>query len=49
MKFAKIIESTGVAAIAIHGRTIVERPQHKNRNYLIRAVSEALSIPVIAK
>lgn len=45
---ARLIESTGVSALAVHGRTKEERPQHKNRNYVIRAISEALSIPVIA-
>lgn len=48
LKLAKIIESTGVSAIAIHGRIMVERPQHKNRNHVIKAISDILSIPVIA-
>ncbi|KAL8622107.1 hypothetical protein ACOMHN_056592 [Nucella lapillus] len=48
IKLAKLIESTGVAALAVHGRTKVERPQHKNRNDTIKAVAQSLSIPVIA-
>ncbi|CAL1286360.1 unnamed protein product [Larinioides sclopetarius] len=48
LELVKIIESTGVAAIAVHGRTITERQQHKNRSYVIRAISEVVSIPVIA-
>lgn len=42
------IEKTGIAAIAIHGRTKEERPRHDNRNDLIRAVAQELTIPVIA-
>ncbi|XP_076448991.1 tRNA-dihydrouridine(20) synthase [NAD(P)+]-like [Babylonia areolata] len=48
VKLAKLIESTGVVALAVHGRTRDERPQHKNRNGTIRAIAQALSIPVIA-
>ena len=44
-----MIESCGVAALAVHGRYTEERPRHANRNEYIRAVAEALSIPVIAK
>lgn len=47
--FAKLIEATGVAAIAVHGRQRDERPRHPNRNELIKNISEALNIPVIAK
>ncbi|XP_022241457.1 tRNA-dihydrouridine(20) synthase [NAD(P)+]-like isoform X2 [Limulus polyphemus] len=45
---AKLIESTGVAALTVHGRTKEERPQHQNRTHVIQAVAAALSIPVIA-
>lgn len=44
----KLIEETGVSALAIHGRTKDERPRHPNRNEIIRAVRRAISIPVIA-
>lgn len=43
------LEATGISAIAVHGRTRDERPQHSNRDDVIRAVAEALIIPVIAK
>ena len=46
---AKLIESTGVAALAIHARFIPERPRDAPHYEHIRAVVEALSIPVIAK
>lgn len=45
----KKLAATGITAIGIHGRTIKERPMHPNRNHYIKAVSEALDIPVIAK
>ncbi|KAG5345465.1 DUS2L synthase, partial [Acromyrmex charruanus] len=42
------LASTGIAAIAVHGRTIEERPQHPNRNHVLKQISARLSIPVIA-
>ncbi|XP_046568516.1 LOW QUALITY PROTEIN: tRNA-dihydrouridine(20) synthase [NAD(P)+]-like [Haliotis rubra] len=48
LKLVKVIESTGVAAIAVHGRTKYERSRHHNRNDVIRAIAEHVSIPVIA-
>lgn len=42
-------EKTGIAAIAIHGRTKDERPQHANRNSVLKEVAKVLQIPVIAK
>lgn len=45
----KQLASTGIAAIAVHGRTKQERPQHPNRNYMIKAIKENVNIPVIAK
>ncbi|KAI4464794.1 trna-dihydrouridine(20) synthase [nad(p)+]-like [Holotrichia oblita] len=44
----KQLASTGIAAIAVHGRTKQERPQHPNRNYMIKAIRENVNIPVIA-
>lgn len=41
--------STGISAIAIHGRTKLERPQHSNRNETIKTISNKITIPVIAK
>lgn len=49
VNFCKGLEETGIAAIAVHGRTRDERPQHCNHIDRIRAVAEALTIPVIAK
>ncbi|KAK6983536.1 tRNA-dihydrouridine(20) synthase [NAD(P)+]-like protein [Biomphalaria glabrata] len=45
---AKLIESTGVSAIGVHGRTKSERSRDPNRDDYIKAVSNAVSIPVIA-
>ncbi|CAH8582098.1 unnamed protein product [Schistosoma mattheei] len=45
---AKLIESTGVAAITIHGRTINERSMHRNRNEVIQAIAHSVGIPVLA-
>ncbi|KAJ7312016.1 hypothetical protein JRQ81_006345 [Phrynocephalus forsythii] len=44
----KRIERTGVAAIAVHGRKKEERPQHPVQCDVIKAISGAVSIPVIA-
>ncbi|CAH2002512.1 unnamed protein product [Acanthoscelides obtectus] len=48
VKLAKQLESTGISAIAVHGRTKAERPQHPNRCETIKKIAEALTIPVIA-
>ncbi|CAH8604903.1 unnamed protein product [Schistosoma guineensis] len=45
---AKLIESTGVAAITVHGRTINERSMHRNRNEVIQAIADSVGIPVLA-
>lgn len=49
IEFCKKLASTGIAAIGVHGRTIKERPRHPNRNHFIKAISEAVDIPIIAK
>ena len=49
LKLVKIIESTGVSAIAVHGRTKDERPMDTNRDDFIRTLAESISIPLIAK
>lgn len=49
LNLARQLESTGISAIAVHGRTKSERPQHANRNKSIAAIAKTLSIPVIAK
>ena len=48
LELVKIIEATGVAAIAVHGRLKEERSRHRVRDDVIRAVAECLTIPVIA-
>ncbi|KAG5448395.1 tRNA-dihydrouridine(20) synthase [NAD(P)+]-like protein [Clonorchis sinensis] len=48
LTLVKLIESTGVAALTVHGRTPSERPQHRNHDEVIVAVASAVSIPVIA-
>ncbi|XP_022092038.1 tRNA-dihydrouridine(20) synthase [NAD(P)+]-like isoform X2 [Acanthaster planci] len=48
LALAHTIESTGVATLAVHGRTKVERPQHSVNCEAIKAVANAVSIPVIA-
>uniref|UniRef100_A0A8D0DIJ2 Dihydrouridine synthase 2 n=1 Tax=Salvator merianae TaxID=96440 RepID=A0A8D0DIJ2_SALMN len=48
ISLVKKIEKTGVAAIAVHGRKKEERPQHPVHCDVIKAISEAVSIPVIA-
>jgi len=49
IELVRLIESTGVAALAVHGRLKEERPRHPVRSDLIRAIAESVSIPVIAK
>ena len=49
LALVKVIESTGVRALAVHGRIREERPRHPNRNHVIKKVAETVSIPVIAK
>ncbi|XP_041446048.1 tRNA-dihydrouridine(20) synthase [NAD(P)+]-like isoform X2 [Xenopus laevis] len=48
ISLVKLIEKTGVAAIAVHGRSKDERPQHPVHCDVIKAISQAVSIPVIA-
>lgn len=49
LSLVKILASSGISAIAVHGRTKTERPQHPNRNVTIKKIAETLSIPVIGK
>lgn len=42
------LASTGIKAIGIHGRTRDERPRHNCHPDIIKAVAEAIEIPVIA-
>ena len=49
VRLVQMIEETGVAALAIHGRLTEERPRHPVRTDTIRALAAAVNIPVIAK
>ncbi|XP_045192611.2 tRNA-dihydrouridine(20) synthase [NAD(P)+]-like [Mercenaria mercenaria] len=48
ISLVKMIESTGVSAVGIHGRLTEERPRHTNRNSVIKKLAQILTIPVIA-
>lgn len=49
ISLVKEFVSTGISAIGVHGRTRHERPQHANRNHVIKKIAETIDIPVIAK
>lgn len=49
LNLVKDFMTTGISAIAIHGRTKEERPQHPNRVDTIKYIAENIDIPVIAK
>ncbi|XP_039444122.1 tRNA-dihydrouridine(20) synthase [NAD(P)+]-like [Culex pipiens pallens] len=48
LRTVKELESTGISAIGVHGRTKVERPRHPVHTDVIREVVQVLKIPVIA-
>jgi len=48
LELVKLIESTGVAALGVHGRYKEERSRMPCRNDVIRAIVDAVNIPVIA-
>ncbi|KAJ8936738.1 hypothetical protein NQ314_012185 [Rhamnusium bicolor] len=48
LNLVKDLATTGISAIAVHGRTKTERPQHPNRCTTIKRIAESLDIPVIA-
>ncbi|CAH0749015.1 unnamed protein product [Diatraea saccharalis] len=48
LKVVNYLVSSGIKAIAIHGRTRDERPQHAVHTDVIKYVAERVSIPVIA-
>ena len=48
LELVKMIESTGVKAIAVHGRTKDERNEQQNHNDFIAVIAAHSSIPVIA-
>lgn len=48
VSLARLIESTRVDALCVHGRTKIERPGDRNRSDYISAIVDALNIPVVA-
>lgn len=48
VQLAKELQSTGISAIGVHGRTKTERPRHPVNEEAIAKVASALHIPVIA-
>ncbi|KAL1377936.1 hypothetical protein pipiens_015920 [Culex pipiens pipiens] len=48
LRTVRELESTGISAIGVHGRTKVERPRHPVHTDVIREVVQVLKIPVIA-
>ncbi|KAH8266559.1 hypothetical protein KR018_001418, partial [Drosophila ironensis] len=48
VRLVEKLAGTGIAAIGIHARTRDERPQHRPHPDVLRAVAEAVSIPIIA-
>ncbi|XP_026168168.1 tRNA-dihydrouridine(20) synthase [NAD(P)+]-like [Mastacembelus armatus] len=48
VRLVQRIEKTGIAALAVHGRFKEERPRHPVHCDYIKAVAQAVSIPVIA-
>lgn len=48
LELCDTLASTGISAITVHGRTRDERPQHPNRNDILKKIAQHLSIPVIA-
>lgn len=49
LKLVEKLVSSGIKAIAIHGRTKDERPQHAVHPDIIKYVAQRIPIPVIAK
>uniref|UniRef100_H2YFU7 DRBM domain-containing protein n=1 Tax=Ciona savignyi TaxID=51511 RepID=H2YFU7_CIOSA len=48
LELVRLIESTGVAALAVHGRYRHERPRHPVHSDVIKIITETVKIPVIA-
>lgn len=48
LRLVRLIESCGVSAIAVHGRTKEQRPNQENNIGTLRIISESAKIPVIA-
>lgn len=48
IELVKMIELCGVSAIAVHGRTKEQRPNHENNDDFLREIARGISIPMIA-
>jgi len=48
LKLIEVIESTGVCAVGVHGRTKDQRPNHENNVEVLQEVVKHCKIPVIA-
>ncbi|XKL67104.1 hypothetical protein PGB90_010524 [Kerria lacca] len=48
INFCKVMKENGVSAIAVHGRTVKERPYHRNRNSVIANIAKTVTVPIIA-
>ncbi|XP_030382197.1 tRNA-dihydrouridine(20) synthase [NAD(P)+]-like [Scaptodrosophila lebanonensis] len=48
IQLVRQLAATGIAAIGIHARTQAERPQHQPHPDVLRAVADAVDIPIIA-
>jgi len=48
LNLARMIETTGISALGVHGRLKEERPRHPCHNDIIKQVADALNVPVIA-
>ena len=46
--FLQVIQTTGVSAVAVHGRTKDERPNNPNHLDVLQKVAEHCKIPMIA-
>ena len=46
--YFQVIQSTGVSAVGVHGRTKDERPNHPNHLDVLQKVSQHCKIPMIA-
>ena len=49
LALVRVLSSTGVAAIAVHGRDKGERSKDPVHSDIIRRITEAVDLPVIAK
>ncbi|XP_060661873.1 tRNA-dihydrouridine(20) synthase [NAD(P)+]-like [Drosophila nasuta] len=48
IKLVQKLAATGIAAIGVHARTRDERPQHRPHPDVLRALADAVDIPIIA-